>query len=69
MTDTQVEVWDYGAQAFVESFPCPGEKRVRVDYFGDLSNLAVFEVTRGEGREFFVIDGNRPLADWRISLS
>lgn len=68
MADTQVEVWDYNAQAFIPHISCPGEQRVRVDYFGDLSNLAVFEVERN-GREFFVIDGNNPLGDWRIDLS
>lgn len=65
----QVEVWDYEAQHFISSIPCSGEKRVRVDYFGNMDNLDVFEVRRGEGREFYSVDGTRPLKDWEISLT
>ena len=68
MTLPEVEVWDYEAQAFFPHIRCPGEKRVRVDYHGNLANLAVFEVRR-DGDMFFVLDGNRPLTDWGISLS
>lgn len=66
----EVEVWDYLNQCFINHIPCPGEKRVRVDYFGDLSDLAVFEVRREEGsRVFFPVDGNNPLRDWQIDLT
>ena len=65
----EVEVWDYSKQEFIHSIKCPGEKRVRVDYFGDMENLAVFEVIRGDGAVFYPVDGNRPLSDWAIDLS
>ncbi len=64
----EVEVWDYSAQDFIESYRCTGERRVRVDYHGDLSDLAVFEVKR-QGPEFIILDGNKPLKDWRIDLT
>ena len=63
-----VEVWDYSRQAFFPHYACPGEKRVRVDYHGNLSNLAVFEVKR-DGDKFVVINPHSPLQDWRIDLS
>lgn len=66
--NTQVEVWDFKNQKFVPHIPCKGEKRVRVDYHGDLSDLAVYEVWRS-GDEFFVLQPARPLRDWRIDLS
>lgn len=68
MADTQVEVWNYATQSFIPHFGCPGEKRVRVDYHGSLADLAVFEVTR-DGEQFFVVDPQRPLNDWRIDYS
>lgn len=62
----QVEVWDYNAQHFIESFRCPGERRVRVDR-SDLENLAIFAVIRNpDGPEFHALDGNSPLRDWTI---
>lgn len=64
-----VQVWDYENQCFIWHIPCPGEKRVRVDHFGDLSDLAVFEVVNNPDGSFNVIDGNRPLKDWEISYS
>jgi hypothetical protein len=65
------EVWNYESQEFIRSFRVPGEKRVRVDYFGDLSDLDVFEVRRDpvDPRVFYPLDGNKPLAGWVISLS
>lgn len=65
---TQVEVWDYSRQKFFPHYRCPGEKRVRVDYHGNLSNLAVFEVTR-DGDTFIPVNPHSPLKDWRIDLS
>ena len=64
-----VQVWDYEAQQFIESFSYEDEKRVRVDYFGDLNDLAVFEVFYCEAGSFYVEDGNKPLTDWVIELS
>lgn len=64
----EVEVWDYRNQEFVRSWRCPGERRVRVDYFGNLDDLALFEVTR-EDDTFKAIDGNKPLARWLIDLT
>lgn len=64
-----VQVWDYEAQEFVESVSYEDEKRVRVDYFGDLNNLAVFEVFYNEDGSFYVEDGNFSLTDWTIELS
>jgi len=63
----EVEVWDYEAQCFVPSWP-GGEKRIRVDHHGSLSDLAVFEVIRDE-ESFQIVDGNRPLRDWNIVYS
>lgn len=68
MADIQVEVWNYATQSFIPHFSCVGEKRVRVDYHGSLEDLAIFEVHR-DGDEFFVLDGNKPLIDWRVDYS
>jgi hypothetical protein len=65
----EVEVWNYASQDFFPSIRCPGERRVRVDYYGPLSDLAVFKVTRIAGRGFMVQDGNGPLEDWHIDWS
>ena len=65
----EVEVWDYSIQGFISHIKCPGERRVRVDYHGSLSNLDVFEVQRTTGGEFMVLNAERPLVDWRIDLS
>lgn len=67
MSEVQVAVWDYAAQTFIQHIPCPGERRVRVDYHGNLLNLDVFEVRR-EGNLVYPVDGTKPL-DWRIDLS
>ena len=71
--NTEVEVWDYRAQQFIPSIRCPGEKRVRVDVFGEdwSEGLAVFEVRRDPDASgvFYPIDGSKPLKDWRIDLS
>lgn len=64
----EVEVWDYRTQHFIKSYPCEGETRVRVDYFGNLEDLAVFEVERLDQHHFKVIDGNKPLT-WAIELT
>lgn len=67
-TPMEVEVWDYARQQFEPHIPCPGYKRVRVDYYGNLDNLAVFEVTR-DGDTFIPVNPHQPLTDWRIDLS
>ena len=65
-----VEVWDYVEQDWFPSIKCPGEKRVRVDYFGDLENLAVFQVERLSKTTFMAVgEPPVPLKDWRIDLS
>jgi len=68
MADIQVEVWNYATQSFIAHIPCPGEKRVRVDYHGSLHDLAPFEVHR-DGEQFFVINPQQPLEDWRVDYS
>lgn len=65
----EVEVWDYETQCFIPHIKCPGEKRVRVDYHGDLNNLDVFAVAREETGEFWVLEPYRPLKDWLIHYS
>ncbi len=67
---TDVEVWDFVNQCFVKSYRCEGEKRVRVDYEGGISNLTVYSVYRDEAdpRIFRILD-SKPLADWKIDLT
>lgn len=65
----EVEVWDYAGQCFIQSWRCAGERRVRVDHHGPLTDLAVFEVTRLHGALFQVADGNKPLANWLIDYT
>lgn len=67
MRDTKVGVWSYSLQRFIPFIPCPGEKRVRVDFFGDLDDLVVWPV---EYRGNLVFSqGDSPLPDWTVSLS
>lgn len=73
-TPTQVAVWDFSGQTFISHIDCPGYKRVRVDYYGDLANLAVYEVEYlDEQKTHFnvvIVDGMpKRLDDWRIDLS
>jgi hypothetical protein len=72
----EVAVWDYKRQTFVPHFPCSGEKRVRIDVHDDLSNYAVFKVTRPDGQQPYQAGRIVPvelvpvsLRDWRIDLS
>lgn len=64
----QVGVWDYARAAWFPHISCPGEKRVRVDYHGDLGNLAVFELKQ-QGEHLYPVNPHSPLQDWRIDLS
>ena len=69
-----VAVWHYGRQEFVPHFPCPGEKRVRIDVHDSLDDYDVFPVTRPDGQQPFQsgiinVISQTPLADWRIDLS
>ena len=68
MSDTGVAVWHYTSQRFVEFYPCPGEKRVRLDVFDDLSNYAVYSVEY-TSEYMFNIKSMDPLTDWVIDLS
>ena len=40
----QVAVWSYPDQEFIIPIRCENEKRVRVDYFGSLEDLDVFQI-------------------------
>jgi len=62
-----VNVWNYETQDFIPHVDYKGDDRVRVDYFGDLSDLAVFE-TLPQPDGSFVVIGNTPL-DWIIDLT
>lgn len=66
--DVEVEVWDAAAQAFFPCTRCPGEQRVRVDYFEDLGNLAVYRVLRSQSSDEFTVASPTPL-NWRIDLT
>lgn len=64
--NVEVRVWDYSQEAFIHHIPCDGEERVRVDYFGDLENLDVYQgVVYPDGS--FV--ASRLLSHWKIHLS
>lgn len=70
-TPMEVEVWDYVAKNWVSHIPCPGFKRVRVDYYGDLSNLEVYEVIR-RSNGFDLASKEyppKPLTGWQIDYS
>jgi hypothetical protein len=67
MSKTQVGVWDYARQKFIEFVPCPGEKRVRIDVYDSLDNYGVFAGTY-QGRTFVPTDGKQ-LSDWQIDLT
>lgn len=67
MQETGVGVWSYSLQKFIPFIPCPGEKRVRVDFFGDLDDLVVWRVEY-QGNLLFS-QGDSPLPDWVVSYS
>lgn len=64
--ETIVQVWDYTRKQFTPSIRCPGEKRVRVDVYQPLEDLAVYEVKTNPNGSFYPIG---LLEDWSISLS
>ena len=59
-------------QEFIIPIRCENEKRVRVDYFGSLEDLDVFqiEIVNNDGVNItYNLVSDKPLRDWVISYS
>ena len=67
--ESGVAVWSYTRQEFVPFFPCPGEKRVRLDVFDGLENYGVYAVEYQADGSFITADPAVELKDWELSLS
>jgi hypothetical protein len=66
---TDVGVWDYAGQCWVHSHRCPGERRVRVDQHGPLTNYAVFRLVTDDYGRLRAEDDPRPLPGWRVDYT